>query len=303
MNGYILCGLALFAALPAAAGVSKEDLPAGTVWYLHADLDAMRNTDSGRELYGWLEGEVVVEIKEELGIDLNKEADRVTAYSTEAHGTVVIVEGAVSRSARDKLLEIAGHEHPLEVLEYGGRSYYHVGDEEAAVHGNGVDDLDASAYFTFDIPERLIVASREAQLKALMDSGGRIPGGGRHDGALFVLSADKDFVQAGLRTDEFADDEQDWDSNILRNTEQAALLVADRGGLIVVEAQLVSTDPGMAESIGSIVSGLISLQAFNSGLESDVARALQSTKVDVLENVLSISTVLEPKLIRSLLDD
>ena len=70
-----------------------------------------------------------------------------------------------------------------------------------------------------------------------------------------------------------ADDDDDWESNIVRNTEQAALLMADESGQLAIEAQLVSTDPKMAEAIGGIVNGLIALQAFNSELGPE----LQST--------------------------
>lgn len=305
MTRLITLCLALAAVLPAAAAVTDDNLPAGTVWYLHADLDAMRNAESGRELYRWFEGEVVIEVNEELGININEEVDRVTAYATEAAGTVVVIDGPVTRESREKLLALAQLERPLEMLDYRGQIYYHVGDAAA---GNGrptvdLDDLEESAYFTFDVPGKVIVASQEDELRSLMDRKGRIAGGGSHSGALFVLTAEKDYVQAGMRTRHFAGEDGNWNSNILRNTEQAALLVSDSGGLVAIEAQLVSTDPRMAESIGSIVSGLISLQAFNSGLESNLARVLQNTKVRVMDNVLSISTVLEASMITAALND
>lgn len=294
------CGLLLSA--NANAAVSGQDLPDGTIWYLHADLATMRTTDSGRELYRWLEGEVIAEVREEIGIDLNEEADRITAFSTEGQGTVIIVEGQVRKESKDKLLALAQLEAPLDIREYKGSTYYFAGEEEREVTSTGLDDLEESAYFTFDIKDKVIVASSEEQLKALMDSKGRVAGAGKHKGALFVMTAEKEFVQAGMRTGEFADDDGDWDSNILRNTEQAALLVSDADGKISIEAQLVSTDPKMAESIASIVSGLISLQAFNAGLDSQIAQVLQATKVRVLDNVLSVSTVLEPAMVLSVID-
>ncbi|MDH4108164.1 MAG: hypothetical protein OEW35_07590 [Gammaproteobacteria bacterium] len=299
---FALCSLMLAGA--ASAAVSDQDLPDGTVWYLHADLVAMRSTDSGRDLYRWLEGEVIVEIRDEIGIDLNKEADRITAFSTETLGTVIIVEGPVEKASKDKLLALAELESKLDIRDYKGKTYYFAGDREPEVTSTDFDDLEESAYFTFDIQDKVIVASSEEQLKALMDSKGRIPGAGSHKGALFVLTAEKEFVQAGMRTGAMADDDDDdWDSNILRNTEHAALLVSDADGKIAVEAKLVSTDPKMAASIGSIVSGLISLQAFNEGLDTEIARVLQATKVTVLDNVLSISAVLEPGMIVSVLEN
>jgi len=297
----VLLGLALSAG--ARAAVSDGDLPEGAIWYLHADLATMRATDSGRELYRWLEDEVIVEVNEEIGIDLNKEADRITAYSTESLGTVIIVEGRLEQESKDKLLALAQAEKSLDIRNYKGVTYYFAGDDEPEVTSSDLDDLEDSAYFTFDVKDTVIVASSEEQLKALIDSKGRVTGAGKHKGALFVMTAEKEFVQAGMRTGDADDGDGDWESNILRNTEQASLLVSDAHGMIAIEARLVSRDPQMAASIGSIISGLISLQAFNQGLDTKVAEALQATKVRVLENVLSVSTVLEPAAVLAVIDN
>mgnify|MGYP001826350188 FL=1 len=104
----------------------------------------------------------------------------------------------------------------------------------------------------------------------------------------------------GLLADDGGDD---WESNIVRNTKEAALLLADDSGNLAVEAQLVSHDPKMAEAIGGIVNGLIGLQAFNSELGPEIQNLIRNTKIDVLENVLSISTVIDPNVLVSILDD
>jgi hypothetical protein len=100
-----------------------------------------------------------------------------------------------------------------------------------------------------------------------------------------------------------ADDDDDWDSNILRNTEQAALLIADKNGLIAVEAQLVSREPGMAASLGSIINGLIALQSFNDELDPEMVSLIQSTKIEVDDATLSIKAVLDPAHVMTILDD
>ena len=141
------------------------------------------------------------------------------------------------------------------------------------------------------------------QMKDLLDNRGKLVGSGDHDGALFVLTADRAFVQAGLNTDELDDDDDGWDSNILRNTEQLALTIAGVEDMISIEAQLVSTDPAMAQSLGGIANGLISLQAFNSELDPELKNILLNTKIDVTDKLLSISTVITPKLIVKALDD
>ena len=311
MKNFRLAFAALLITLPPAASAAEitiSGLPDDTVWYMHADLEEMRNSESGSRIYEWFEGEVIVEINDEVGIDINKEVDSVTAFSDNENGTVIVVDGPLSQDSKDKLLALISAEEKIEPREHGGKDYYHVGDDEDS--GNRDDDpfedLEDSSYFSFSLDDRAIITGNEAQMKELLDNDGNISGSGSHDGALFVISADKSFVQAGLRTDTMSDDDDgddDWESNILRNTRQAALLVSDSSGMIAIEAKLESTDPKMAEAIGGIVNGLIALQAFNSELGPEIKSLIQNTKVEVNDAVLSINTVIDPDLIVSVLDD
>ena len=288
--------------LTAHSGVTVSDFPGNTVWYAHADLAQMRSAASGKDLYSWLNGEVFIEIHEEIGIDVGKETDRITAFADSERGSVIIVEGPVSQESRDKVLALAAVETELILLKSGGKSYYQYGETNED-SGADLDALEDGGYFSFDVKGKVIVTSTEEQMKALLKSNGKVAGMGTHPNALFVLTADKSLVQAGLRTDEFADDDDGWDSNILRNTKQVALLIADSDGLIAIEAQLVSSEPGMAESLGSIVKGLIALQAFNTDLDPEIVGLIQNTKVVVEGSTLSIKTVIDPAHIMTILDD
>ena len=306
----------LFISVPitASAGVTSDDLPNGTLWYLHADLEQMRSADPGRDLYNWLDGEVFMEIHEEIGIDINKETDSVTAFSTSESGTVILIEGRISSATQEKLIESAREEAELTDSKYKGMDFYFVKDrkdesDEDNEHddhhrsSNALRDLEDGAYFSFAIKNKILVTGNEEQMKDLLDNRGKLVGSGDHDGALFVLTADRAFVQAGLNTNELDDDDNGWDSNILRNTEQLALTIAGVDDMISIEAQLVSTDPAMAQSLGGIANGLISLQAFNSELDPELKSLLLNTKIDVTDNVLSISTVITPDVIVKALDD
>jgi hypothetical protein len=291
--------------LTARSGVTAADFPGTTIWYAHADLEQMRSLPSGKKLYDWMNGEIFVEIHEEVGIDVSKETDRITAFADLERGAVVIVEGPISKESQDKVLALAAVETTLDMRSSGGKNYYQFGDENDSVASaeNHFESLEDGGYFSFDVKHKVIVTSTEDQMKKLLKNGGKVTGMGSHPNALFVLTADKSLVQAGLRTDELVDDDDDWDSNILRNTKQAALLVADDDGLIAIEAQLVVNEPGMAESMGGIINGLISLQAFNSELDPEIVSLIQNTKVDVKGSTLSISTVVDPALIEVILDD
>jgi hypothetical protein len=289
--------------LSAQSGVTVGDFPSGTVWYAHADLEQMRNADSGTDLYNWVNGEVFIEIHEEIGIDVGKETDRITAFADGERGAVVIVEGPVSQESRDKILALAASEMDLNLLKSGGRSYYQFGEESDAAADGDLESFEDGGFVSFDVKGKVIVTSTEEQMKALLKSGGKVTGMGSHPNALFVLTADKSLIQAGLRTDEIADDDDGWDSNILRNTEQAAILIADSDGFIAFEAQLVSSEPGMAESLGSIINGLIALQAFNSKMDPEIASLLRNTRIEVEDRTLSIKTVIDPVHIIKILDD
>jgi hypothetical protein len=100
-----------------------------------------------------------------------------------------------------------------------------------------------------------------------------------------------------------SEDDDDWESNILRNTKQAAVLIADKEGMIAIEAQLISAGPRMAQAIGGIINGLISLQAFNSDLDPEIQELIRNTRVEVVDNTLSINTVIDPDTVLTVLMD
>jgi hypothetical protein len=311
--------LIITAQVPVFAAVSAADLPDTTVWYVHANLAEMRATPSGQPLYDWLDAEVFEDIRDEVGIDVGKEVESITAFSSTGDNTVIVIDGNFSSDFRDKTVAIATLKSTLEILEHKGTTYYHARnmDRSVEIHAGDNDedsdsdsdsddplhDLDEEAFFVFIGDDRLVVTSREGELKSMIDNGGRIAGSGSHDGAIFVLTADKTFVQAGLRTDDLASDEDGWQSNIVRNTEQAAVLISELNERLAIEAQLVSREPAMAQSIGGIVNGLIGLQAFNDELDQKIRDVLNSTRVKVEENILSVTTVLDASLIVSFLDD
>lgn len=301
-----LLALILVVGLPVSvhAEVAANDIPGEADWYLHADLEAMRAVPSGHALYEWLNTEVFADVKQEIGIDIGAEVDTVTAFADGTLGAVLLVEGPISQQTRDKLLALATLKAKLDTGTYDGKTWYHVQRGEQRQRGKrSLEVFEDAAWFTFEAGNKLIVTSTREQLEALLDAGGRIAGTGSHAGSLFVLTADKEFVQAGARTAELADDDSDWNSNILRNTEKAALLVSDREGLVAVEAQLISNDPAIARSLGGIINGLVSLQAFNEEIDPAVRTIIQNTKIEVLDNVLSIDMVFDPEIVVRVLDE
>lgn len=298
----------LFLGLPATLLAEIGNLPGTSKWYFHADFAEMRSSDAGKHLYVWLQGEVFNDIREDVGVDLDKEADTLTAYSAPNDGTVVVMAGRISQETQDKILAMGAATGSLDKLDSGNKTYYHVkdnGDDDGDHdHGNieiDVESFDDGAYFTFVVKNKIIVTSTEEDIQSLIASKGKVDVARSQKGTLFVLSAERNLVQAGVKADELGDD-VGWDSNILRNTEQAALLIADEAGKIAIEAQLVTTEKEMADSLASIVRGLISLQIFNDDLDPEVASFLQNTSVEVDDKTLKLKIALDPELVVATLD-
>ena len=291
----------LFAA-PAAAlsALGPGDLPGTSKWYFHADFKQMRSTEAGQHLYGWLQKEVFEDVREDAGVDLDKEADYLTAFATEDDGLIVIIEGDISQDTEDKVMAMGAATGSLDKFGSGNKTFFHIKDDDIDIDNGNIeidmDSFDDGAFFSFAIENKLLVTSTQERMEALLADKGKVTGVRGEKGQLFILSAERNLMQAGARTDDF-DDDGDWDSNILRNTEQAALLIADQAGKIAIEAQLVTTEAEMAESLASIVRGLISLQVFNDDMDPEVAGFLQATDVNVDGNKLTISVALDPEVV------
>jgi len=298
---------ALLLVLPGLAGAefSASGVPETSTWYFHADFDRMRSTAAGKPLYAWLEREVFADVREDAGIDLDKEADTITAFAAQDSGAVIVIDGRISQETRDKLLAIAAGAERLETLQHKGDTFYFAkGDEHREQRKVKIDSFEDGVYFTFALKNRILATSTREQMEALLDSKGRLPERKTDKGALIVLTAEKSLIQAGMQADQIADDDEGgWQSNILRNTEQFAVIVADIAGKIGVETQLIAKEPAMAESLASIVRGLISLTVFSDDMDPDVAMFLKSTTVDVDGTSLKVKLALDPDAVVAALDD
>ena len=285
--------------------LTASGLPATSTWYFHADFDEMRGSDAGRPLYAWLQREVFADVRDDAGIDLDKEADRITAFSAAESGAVVSIEGNISQETRDKLLAMAAGADEFDTLKHDGSTFYFAkGDNHGGNNKIEVDSFENGVYFTFELEDRILATSSREQMQFMLDSKGKLPDRKTERGTLIVLSAEKSLIQAGIQADQVEDDgDGGWRSNILRNTEQLAVMVADAAGKIAVETRLIATQPEMAESLASIVRGLISLAMFSEDMDPEVAEFLMGTTVDVDGSALNIRLALDPESVVVALDD
>ena len=299
--------VAMAAFLPLSGLAAGTSFPGDSNWYFHADFDAMRKGKASQGLYAWLNEEVFMELRDEVGIDFDKEARGLTAYSAGDDGPVIVIEGKFSQETRDKVVAIAAVDGEIEPFKVDGKTYYHFqGDGSDISTGGNIDidieSLEDEAYVSVALKDRIIVTHTKDQMEALLKGNGRVEAKSAAKDALLVLKADRSLVQGGVNA-ETMDTDGDWDSNILKNTRQVAFLIADLGDKLGIEAQLLTTEPEMAESLASVVRGLISLQAFDEDADPDLKSVLQTTKVDVNGSMLKIALALAPDLVVSALAD
>lgn len=308
----LIVGLLL--AFPALATADAGDIPGASTWYFHIDLDKMRSEEAGKAVYDWMEDEIFSDVREESGVDLTKELDRLTAFSLEGQGPVFLFEGNISQESKDRVMTLIAAAGDLQPEKSSGKAYYRLTDG----HGKDDDDntgdnieiqidaLEEESWISLALDNKVLVTSSKEQMQELLKKGGKIAGRRSHNDALLVLTAEKALLQAGMNSSALGNDDDGdsgWDSNILRNTEQVAFLVAAKAGMLALEAKLITTEPDMAESLASVVRGLISLVAFNDEMEAETVAVLRSTKVEAKGNNLSISLAVAPDLVVSTLSD
>lgn len=306
MRKFMLLVATFVLGVPALATADVGGIPDSATWYFHADFDAMRDGKSSRGIYNWLNAEVFEEIRGEVGIDFDQEAQRLTAFSSAGEGPVILLDGKISQATKDKIMAIAAADGELQTFKSSGKAYYFFdGDGDGANTGDidiDIGSLEKEAYVSFSLKDKIVITNTQDQMKALLANNGRIRSAKTDEKALIVLRAERSLIQAGVKADEM-DDDDDWDSKILRNTKQVAMIMADLGDKLGIEAQLMANEPEMANALASVIRGLIGLQAFNDDMNSEIAAVLQSTRVDVLGSTLKLSLALDPDTVVSALED
>lgn len=299
--------LATLLAFPHAvlAKFSADDLPAASTWYFHVDFKEMRKTEAGAAIYAWLDDEVFEEIRDEIGVDFDQELDQITAYAAEGSSPAIMLYGPISQDTKDKLLAAAAAatEGDFEQAKADGKLYYSIGDFDGDdKHDMDIDAFEDQLHFSFALKDRIVLTSSAGQMQELLASNGRVAGSKAAGDALFVMTAQSSLMQAGANAKALGDN-GDWDSNILQNTKQLALLIADSGGMIALDAQLEATEPEMADSLASIARGLVSLASFSDEVEPEIAAMLRGVKIDVKDSWLRLSMAVDADAFVSLLEN
>lgn len=272
-----LLATGLTCALVQAAVISSSDIPAGSNWYVHVNLDLIQNSEVGRRLMLETVDEALEDIQGELNVDIRKEVQGITVFGVKlpvngdvAKEAAVILHGSISAETREALLatiESKGAE--VSTLSSAGLTYYKVAEGDGSMsytESDGhVEDVSwghhEELYFSFGSTQTLITQSPE-MMQGFLDAGGYLGGYEVADSeALLILQADRALLQGGANTS--IEMGAEWDSSILRNVDAVALVIAEDFGGLKISAQLTASSPDVAMSVRNIVEGLVALKALD----------------------------------------
>lgn len=301
---------AVMLASSAAAEITPEDLPQDVQWYAHADFREMQASVTGKYILDFLEKEVFSKLRDETGIDVRKDLEAATIFGGRgAHDGAVVLFGKLSEKNRTKVqavMELYGdYERELskgvEVFALTKRN----AEAEAVNDDNDEMFLESrTTFIAFGKREQILITQNRGQLDAFVEAGGRVVRAKKPEqaGSLLILQAERGLVKAGMNAGAGVADKEDWSSNVLRHMQQAALVLADQSGNAAVELQLITNKPELAESIRNILQGLISIKALDQDEDPKVLALLNSVKLDLVGSTIRASMVMDPGMLRKILD-
>jgi len=287
----VLLMTGLVCVIAQAATLSRTDIPAGSNWYVHVNLDLIQNSEVGRKLMLETVDEALSDIEGELDIDIRQQIQGITVFGvklpTDGNSPkegAVILHGSISTQTQDALLsalERKGAE--VSALNSAGLAYYSVADGDRTITYSDEEDQKVTEtwdhhgglYFSFGPTQAMITQSQEMIL-GFLDAGGYIGGFEAVDsGALLILEADRALLQGGANTsDEIG---EQWDSSVLKNVDAVALVIAEDFGGLQIKAQLTANSADVAMSVRNIVEGLVALKALDEseGVLGDILRQVR----------------------------
>jgi hypothetical protein len=267
----------LVCAIAQAAGISRTDIPAGSNWYVHVNLDLIQNSEAGRKLMLETVDDALNDIQKELNVDIRNEIQGITVFGVKLpvngnpeNDGAVILHGAISAQTQDALLSALEREGAqISTLNNAGLAYYRVADGDGTMsftdddgHVKNVTWGNREAlYFSFGTAQTLVTHSQD-MMQSFLDAGGYLGGFENSDSeALLVLQADRALLQGGANTS--VETGADWDSSVLKNVDAVALMIAEDHGGLQISAQLTANSPEIAMSVRNIVEGLVALKALD----------------------------------------
>ncbi len=285
-----------------AGSLDNTDIPNDSNWYVHVNLELIRNSSAGRQFALETYNEAMDDIEEELGLAIRDEFEGVTVFGSalpEQQNVLsdgaVILHGIFSDETRQALLSKWAESDATYREEYeAGMTYYIVENDESKLsytdEGGESQDVtlgrNEELYFAFGGTQTLVTQSPE-MMQVFLSGGGHLGGFEQvNNNALVVLQADRALLQGGANTS--TEITGDWDSSVLKNVDAVALVIAEQRDGLMFKAQLVANSAEVAMSVRNIVEGMVALKAL-SETEGVVGEVLRSVRFDNDNSVLNVS--------------
>ena len=299
-----------------AASFSSSDLPAGSNWYVHINVDLLRTSTLGRRIMEKTIDEAFEEIESELGFQFSQDIEAITVFGGQLPPDrgAIVVHGAIPLDTQNRLLDFLElNGSGLTMHDFAGMNYYEVakeiGHKEIRVESVGdpveeaeFHDVDReTVFFAFGSDQSMFSQSVES-IEMFLEANGHLSGLKSADpNAMVVLQADRAMLQGGLNT---AMDmgHSNWDSSILSNVDSIAVVLADEMGAASVHAEVQAKSPEIAESVLNIVQGLIALRALDVAGEPVLCELLRAVNIETDGAMILFDVYLEESLIEQLRD-
>jgi hypothetical protein len=280
----------LTCAMAQAASLNSSDLPTDSNWYVHVNLELLRNSNVGRQFVLETLDEALDEIQSELNIDIRNEIEGITVFGGQLpvkgdrmSDGAVILHGPINEDTRAALMpELERKGAKVSTSYVNGLAFYTIENEDDGLRYEDAAgqmreahwDNSEVIYFSFGNTQTLITSNLE-MMQTFLSANGYLGGFERVDAdALLVLQADRALLQGGANTS--VEINEDWDSSVLKNVDAVAVVVAEDNDGVQIDAQLTANSAEVAMSVRNIVEGLVALKALS---DSDGAMG------DVLRNV------------------
>ena len=244
------CALLMIgAAGQSADAASTDQLPDDAQWYLHVDLDAMRKSPVGRELYSWLDQEVFEDLRDDADFDPNKELDSVVAYSNSQGHATALLTGKLRQASKDKLLAAMTASGSLQIEKQGGIDYYRVDDLN--LENTELDIDQETLFFSFDRDNTIVFSTRLDDMIDATRGNAKRRG---EKGTLLRLSAERSLLQAGLDAAALGENASErWNSGMFRQARQLAFVFSERKGNADLRLRVTADDQQTTDSLAAVV--------------------------------------------------
>ena len=310
----LLTGVLATAAVQAGS-LGNTDIPGDSNWYVHVNLEQIRNSNVGRQFALKTIDDAMDDIEGELGIAVREEFEGVTVFGSAlpAHHNVlkdgaVILHGMFSDETRQAFLSALEESDATYSEAYeAGMTYYIVDSDgrelsytdESGVQQDVAVDHDGDLYFAFGGTQTLVTQSPE-MMQVFLSGGGYLGGFEQvNNNALLVLQADNALLQGGANTSGEVTGE--WDSSVLKNIDVFALVIAEQQEGLLFKAQLVANSAEVAMSVRNIVEGMVALKALSEP-EGVIADVLRNVRFENDNAVLNVSVEMTAEQIAALKD-